>query len=418
VRNVFAAVAACSILLASSAADARVYKIAWYNIKSGSGRAPLPGRMAPFVSTHNCTDPTQPLNAWGVGLLPDELRTRIGNDPDVIALGLAEAWRCGSAENVRKLLAWKARSAERNGLVLVARHGFAAPEKWIQLDTSLNVNPRDTRWVVRAPVCVDAACTESMVVFATHWYAAGDQWAISYDRQLRATLDFMSLEREGHLLIGDLNTYEGEPTTCRPSPNNAILPVLRAAGYMDAWPAVHAAAEGFTGMASRKGCGAPEGYAFKRIDYAWVKGLTPTAMSRFGMAPPGEASLSDHYGLIVSVARIPPSSTTDRREIVLRTSSAATVAGAWRIEADGGAAEGRRLRHPDAGAPKLTSTLAAPSNYVELPFDAEAGRPYRVWIRGRADRDSYMNDSVFLQFSGSVNATGTPSTGSARHRGP
>jgi hypothetical protein len=57
---------------------------------------------------------------------------------------LAEAWRCGSPENVRRLLGWKARSAERNGTVLLARHGFAAPEQWLQLDTSLNTNPADT----------------------------------------------------------------------------------------------------------------------------------------------------------------------------------------------------------------------------------------------------------------------------------
>jgi hypothetical protein len=57
-------------------------------------------------------------------------------------------------------------------------------------------------------------------------------------------------------------------------------------------------------MANRNGCGDPAGYAFKRIDYTWLKGFAPTAMSRFAMAPPGEASLSDHYGLIVSFSDV------------------------------------------------------------------------------------------------------------------
>jgi hypothetical protein len=34
--------------------------------------------------------------------------------------------------------------------------------------------------------------------------------------------------------------------------------------------------------------------------------------------------------------------------------------------------------------------------------------PYRLWMRGRADNDYYGNDSVFLQFSGAVNASGAP----------
>ena len=42
-----------------------------------------------------------------------------------------------------------------------------------------------------------------------------------------------------------------------------------------------------------------------------------------------------------------------------------------------------------------------------MTFNAEAGRPYRLWIRGRADSNNYANDSVHVQFSGSVNQSGT-----------
>jgi IPT/TIG domain-containing protein len=43
-----------------------------------------------------------------------------------------------------------------------------------------------------------------------------------------------------------------------------------------------------------------------------------------------------------------------------------------------------------------------------LTFNATAGIPYRLWIRGKADVDSPYNDSVFVQFSGSVDSSGAP----------
>ena len=43
----------------------------------------------------------------------------------------------------------------------------------------------------------------------------------------------------------------------------------------------------------------------------------------------------------------------------------------------------------------------APASYFELPFYAEAGRAYRLWLRGKADSNSWANDSVFIQFTNS-----------------
>jgi len=75
----------------------------------------------------------------------------------------------------------------------------------------------------------------------------------------------------------------------------------------------------------------------------------------------------------------------------------------------------RNLKPPSAvssnsprHAPKLVAPLANPLNYVEKSFRVIAGIPYRLWIRGRADADSWNNDSVYVQFSGSVTASGTP----------
>ena len=408
-RVVLAPLCLLAFVYAPPAAAQPAFKVAFYNIQSGKGEPPLPGRIAPFVENHNCTDPTQPMNAWGHGLIQQELRARLGADPQVLALGLAEAWFCGSPENVRRALGWAARTSERNGVALVARYGFAGPEQWQQLDTSLNANPADTMWVLRMPVCLDAACSRSVPVYAAHWYGVGLQPLASYDRQAEQTVSFMARDAAvPHVLVGDLNLWEGTTRACFQDPTHGPLARLREAGYVDVWTAVHGSAEGFTSTVNRRGCGVPEGYLWKRIDYAWVRGFTPVAMSRWAMNPPGEFSLSDHVGVLATVAEVTTVETQETREIVLYAADAVSVSGAWRFEADATAAGGKRLRHPNADAPKITTALAQPTDYVELRFAAEAGIPYRLWLRGRADRNDYTNDSVFVQFSGTVTTAGQP----------
>ncbi len=72
------------------------------------------------------------------------------------------------------------------------------------------------------------------------------------------------------------------------------------------------------------------------------------------------------------------------------------------------AAGNARIVHPNANAAKLSAPLSAPTNYFDLTFDAEQGRAYRLWIRGKAENNNWANDSVFVQFSGSVTAAGSP----------
>jgi len=104
----------------------------------------------------------------------------------------------------------------------------------------------------------------------------------------------------------------------------------------------------------------------------------------------------------------PPPPPPSGSDVVLYAGRATTRVGAWQVESDGTAAGGVRLRNPDLGASKITTAAASPANYFELTFTAEAGRPYRLWIRGRADNNHWTNDSTFAQFSGSVDAGGTP----------
>jgi hypothetical protein len=93
-------------------------------------------------------------------------------------------------------------------------------------------------------------------------------------------------------------------------------------------------------------------------------------------------------------------------DIVLYALDASKIAGTWSLVNDKAAAGGRRMWNPDAGAAKLAAALAAPVNYFEITFQAEAGVAYHLWMRGQADKNSYNNDSVYVQFSEAVDAGG------------
>jgi hypothetical protein len=96
------------------------------------------------------------------------------------------------------------------------------------------------------------------------------------------------------------------------------------------------------------------------------------------------------------------------KEVVMHATGAWPLGGAWRLEEDSTAADGRRVRHPDAGAPKLDAALANPVNYIEFLFPADPTQTYKLWIRGKADGNSWANDSVHIQFSGASDVNGNP----------
>jgi len=85
---------------------------------------------------------------------------------------------------------------------------------------------------------------------------------------------------------------------------------------------------------------------------------------------------------------------------------AASINGNWRSLADASAASGTTLWNPDAGAAKVAPALASPINYFERTFAANADTPYHIWVRMRAENDSFSNDSVHIQFSDSVDSGG------------
>lgn len=157
--------------VAHAQAGGSTFKVAFWNIQSGNGEHPLPGRTCGFTENGNCTDASLPLNGWGMHVVQDELVQKIRNDPAVIALGLAEAWNCATPAAVQQVLGWAARSTAKGGAALLAKYGFAGAEEWIQLDTSQNIDPSDMKFALRVPVCLDAACTRTVTVYVTHLFA-------------------------------------------------------------------------------------------------------------------------------------------------------------------------------------------------------------------------------------------------------
>lgn len=98
--------------------------------------------------------------------------------------------------------------------------------------------------------------------------------------------------------------------------------------------------------------------------------------------------------------------TTAAPEVVIHAVDVATAVGSWSRAADSTAAEGVKLATPDLGRAATDAPSASPSDYIETTFNAPAGVPYRLWLRLRAAGDTKWNESVWVQLSDTVNASG------------
>ncbi len=84
-------------------------------------------------------------------------------------------------------------------------------------------------------------------------------------------------------------------------------------------------------------------------------------------------------------------------------------------ESDGSAYE-IVVRDIDSGAPRVNAPLASPSSYVEFTFPANLALEYTLWMRLKTRNDHWANDSLWVQFTGWVNAAGLCCVG-GRHDG-
>ena len=81
---------------------------------------------------------------------------------------------------------------------------------------------------------------------------------------------------------------------------------------------------------------------------------------------------------------------------------AGNVHGTWSTISDATAAAGVALVTSNSGYTQTAGALVAPIDYVDVPFNAQAGVPYTFWIRLRALNNSKYNDSIWVQFSGAL----------------
>jgi len=187
--------------------------------------------------------------------------------------------------------------------------------------------------------------------------------------------------------------------TVAPLPIAISTTTLAAGNVRQAYQATLAATGG-TGLTtwSLAGSALPPGVTFGANG---VLSGTPTTAGTFAFtvqaSDSGWAGNTATQALTIAVGS---------REIVLYASDATAVAGTWSLVADATAAGGTRIWNPDKGAAKIVTALAVPANYFEMTFQAEAGVAYHLWLRGKADRDYWGNDSVMVQFTGSTDASG------------
>ena len=134
-------------------------------------------------------------------------------------------------------------------------------------------------------------------------------------------------------------------------------------------------------------------------------GMTWSASSAGGYRLTARATDSAGASIVSAAVDLALQSGASGDDVVLYASDALTV-GRWSSVADTTAAGGNRLQNADAGAAKLAAAAAIPSDYFEMTFNARAGRGYHLWIRGKAGSNLFANDSVFVQFDGSLDGTG------------
>jgi hypothetical protein len=96
------------------------------------------------------------------------------------------------------------------------------------------------------------------------------------------------------------------------------------------------------------------------------------------------------------------------KEGVVPIGAAYETYGDWRSVPDATAAAGYRVWHPDAGAPKVNIPLANPTHYVDTWFFADPSQTYKLWVRLKAQNDSWTNDSIVVQFEGGAISGGQP----------
>jgi regulation of enolase protein 1 (concanavalin A-like superfamily) len=134
-------------------------------------------------------------------------------------------------------------------------------------------------------------------------------------------------------------------------------------------------------------------------------GATTVALAgtiRVGLAvtshDPSTLNTARFDNVSVTAASAPPPSNGN---VVLYASDflASSIHGSWTTASDPTAANGVKLVTSDNGVSNTSASLASPTDFVEVAFNAAANVPYTIWLRMQALGNSKLNDSMWIQFS-------------------
>jgi hypothetical protein len=78
---------------------------------------------------------------------------------------------------------------------------------------------------------------------------------------------------------------------------------------------------------------------------------------------------------------------------------AGALHGNWQFATDATSPTATKIVSLDNGWSTTSAPLAAPTDYVDVTFTAQANTPYTIWLRLQATANSKWNDSVWVQFS-------------------
>jgi regulation of enolase protein 1 (concanavalin A-like superfamily) len=95
----------------------------------------------------------------------------------------------------------------------------------------------------------------------------------------------------------------------------------------------------------------------------------------------------------------PPPPTATNVVVYASDIAAAAIHGTWSKVADATSPSSTKLATPDNGVANASNPLAAPADYVDVTFTANASTPYTIWLRLKATANSKYNDAVWVQFS-------------------
>jgi hypothetical protein len=151
----------------------------------------------------------------------------------------------------------------------------------------------------------------------------------------------------------------------------------------------------------------PEGQIYAAVTTAAGDGSRALATADFNFDGKMDIVTANQYGDTVSyLENESPYPTV--QEIVTYAVDASWMAGGWRLVFDRTAAGDWRAHLPNAGIAKIKTAHSDPADYFDVLVRADAGTPYRLWLRGKAQANYWGNDSVHIQFSDSVDESGQP----------